>query len=1026
MSEIAKRLIEQNRQTKAPFLDLGNCGLVNLPEELFDCTWLERLNLGETYRDEEGENIYTPNSGKQNILNSATLNGLQQLVNLRSLFLRRTGTNNLKPLQELLNLKQLSLSYNYMADLSPLIRLTKLQELYLGNNQLSNLSALENMVGLQRLYVGYNHIADISPLKNMVHLQKLVLANNSISLLEPISALRSLQELNITNNHISDISSLKKLVKLERLNLSGNQIRDSTPLHGLMNLRNLNLSNNYISDIKPFQELNKLQELILTANEISTVDEQWIDSMQNLEDLYLIGNPIQNIPTEIYERFNCFQDIKNYFKDKRKGSIPVYEAKVILVGNGRVGKTCLVKRLVENTFDAEEPSTHAIQLREWELSELATELGVQKVKVNLWDFGGQDIYHATHRLFLNTKALFILVWDKQTQVVSQQTETLPTGRAITYQNHSFNYWLSHIKALSSNSPVLVVQSKKGQDGEIIPCISADEKEQYNIWRTHSIESSWSKVKGGFHSLQASLEEVIAEQVQNNCTEIPLQWFSIREQIAEQQQQGNTQMALEEFKTICQQKGLDESSTHTLLHYLHNTGVFFYKQGLFNSLIVINQKWAIDAVYTLFDRKGYFTRIHNKGEFTGTDLQEAWSNYGQEEQELFISFMKECAICFEVDENENAEQNTPFGKRRFIAPQLLPETKPTLVDFVFDGNNEVYYNYQHRFLHAAVLQRFMVRVGFLVSLNEMWREGMLIRTEEGTALIQTFSDRHQLLIRIKGPQKQALLARIKDELQFINKDDLGIMESVSLDGKTFVSLIKLKNHPDQNKQLQAEDGTWVSFIDYEQFLTDTGNKSFDVFKNTAAQKLKHPQTPEIFFSYAWGQELVVDKLYNSLQVGGYRVVRDKKEVGYTDLISDFMQRMGRGDLIVVVISEKYLRSKFCMYELYEIYRNVKFQKEELLKRILPIQLQQIDFSNPTVLRDYFEYWTCLEKEWKELVNNYGADQGEHRKIEAIKNALRDLLPFVGYINTMTIEQLTASNFQLIKKAIAKRIKELIDV
>ncbi len=112
-----------------------------------------------------------------------------------------------------------------------------------------------------------------------------------------------------------------------------------------------------------------------------------------------------------------------------------------------------------------------------------------------------------------------------------------------------------------------------------------------------------------------------------------------------------QIPLTEFEQVCTEEGLDPSSTHTLLNYLHNSGVFFYQETIFNNQIVIDQKWAIDAVYTLFNRAGNFARIHNSGYFEGMDLQEAWNTYSLEEQQIFISFMKQCEICFEVDEQE---------------------------------------------------------------------------------------------------------------------------------------------------------------------------------------------------------------------------------------------------------------------------------------------------------------------------------------------------------------------------------------
>ena len=80
---------------------------------------------------------------------------------------------------------------------------------------------------------------------------------------------------------------------------------------------------------------------------------------------------------------------------------------------------------------------------------------------------------------------------------------------------------------------------------------------------------------------------------------------------------------------------------------------------------------------------------------------------------------------------------------------------------------------------------------------------------------------------------------------------------------------------------------------------------------------------IYFSYAWGdkneisesREELVNKLYDTLIAKNYKVVRDKMDLTYRGLISEFMQEIGRGRLIIVATSDKYLKSPYCMFELY---------------------------------------------------------------------------------------------------------------
>lgn len=51
MSELALRLIAENKRSKATYLDLGDCELTELPKELAELVWLETLNLGDEWHE---------------------------------------------------------------------------------------------------------------------------------------------------------------------------------------------------------------------------------------------------------------------------------------------------------------------------------------------------------------------------------------------------------------------------------------------------------------------------------------------------------------------------------------------------------------------------------------------------------------------------------------------------------------------------------------------------------------------------------------------------------------------------------------------------------------------------------------------------------------------------------------------------------------------------------------------------------------------------------------------------------------
>ena len=76
---------------------------------------------------------------------------------------------------------------------------------------------------------------------------------------------------------------------------------------------------------------------------------------------------------------------------------------------------------------------------------------------------------------------------------------------------------------------------------------------------------------------------------------------------------------------------------------------------------------------------------------------------------------------------------------------------------------------------------------------------------------------------------------------------------------------------------------------------------------------------VFISYAWNgeSEEMVDQIEQSLRERGIRIIRDKRDLDYKGSIGEFMERIGRGSCVIVIISDKYLRSPNCMFELVNI-------------------------------------------------------------------------------------------------------------
>jgi internalin A len=91
------------------------------------------------------------------------------------------------------------------------------------------------------------------------------------------------------------------------------------------------------------------------------------------------------------------------------GTEVMADVKLLLLGNGEAGKTQIARWLAGKSFDPIWNTTHGIQIGAVPLP------GTPPARLQIWDFGGQDIYHGTHSLFLRSPAVLMLVWAKDTE-----------------------------------------------------------------------------------------------------------------------------------------------------------------------------------------------------------------------------------------------------------------------------------------------------------------------------------------------------------------------------------------------------------------------------------------------------------------------------------------------------------------------------------------------------------------------------------------------------------------------------------
>ncbi len=182
--------------------------------------------------------------------------------------------------------------------------------------------------------------------------------------------------------------------------------------------------------------------------------------------------------------------------------------------------------------------------------------------------------------------------------------------------------------------------------------------------------------------------------------------------------------------------------------------------------------------------------------------------------------------------------------------------------------------------------------------------------------------------------------------------------------------------------------------------------------------------QVYISYAWGgeSERIVNELDADLKAQGITIVRDKRNLGFKGMIRDFMQQIGRGYAVIVVISDKYLKSPNCMYELVEIAKN-----KDVYDRIFPIVLADADIYNPINRIKYIKHWEDQLRELDaamKLVSSANL-QGMRDEIDSyddIRDNISNLTFLLKDMNTLTPEMHENSNFATLVEMLKQRLGE----
>ncbi len=589
-----------------------------------------------------------------------------------------------------------------------------------------------------------------------------------------------LRDLNLNRIPV-DISDLTYVLDID---LSNNNFWTFPKEVGLLeNLQYLDISHNNLIDVYfEYGRNYSLKELNISNNFLNFIPEE-LEYLYNDVRIIFNNNPfLDNLPPELIEDDNLsyikyYQDSLRSYDNKTR----LFETKILLVGRGDVGKTTIVKKLLDENFIVEigkEETTHGININSYNVEifypasyphynkvidgenlyvridaesgdddedkdydhfihfsdyyngdEIPLEYRIsdqpylfdrsvffeKEIKVNVWDFGGQEMLYATHQFFLTKRSIYIFVWDPRTD----------------NDEDNFEYWLSIINRLGSESPIFVVMNKSD-----IRIKTIDEKLLQNKFKNivsfHNISCSNNN---GFDILRSEIESVISEQ-KHIGTELPKSWNSIRESL---KNCNKNHISFGEFKEFIKTKEPDE--INYIAGFLTDLGdiIYFGQDYGLKDIVVLNPNWLTAAIYELIHSleiqksRGAF-KLEQLTSLLNLEL------YPEEKHYQIVALMEKFEICFQILGSHDD----------YIIPVLLSPTPPETVKISeFETPEALKYIVKYSFLPSGIIERIICRLNFYLEGENYWKYGAIFTTEVSRGIIQLDRLKKTIMISVIG-------------------------------------------------------------------------------------------------------------------------------------------------------------------------------------------------------------------------------------------------------------------------------------
>jgi Leucine-rich repeat (LRR) protein len=607
------------------------------------------------------------------------------------------------------NIKHLDLSTLYIRHINQLDTakfkcFPELRSLTINSDDIKDISFLSNLTKLEELFL--NKITNIQAVSELTKLKKLSVSSSNIEDIHFLSNLTELEELDLSRNEINDIQIISELTKLKKLKLYNNNIKDIGPLKKLKYLKTIDLRNNFITDIEPLLNLN-----------MRFVYEKPSFLHKELEnDIIISGcDQITNPPIEIVKQGHK-AIVRHFNRIAEEGVDYIYEAKLILVGEGGSGKTSLQRRLLDEKAELpkSDKRTRGIEVVDFEFKE-------GKI-AHIWDFGGQVIYYPVHRFFITGNSVFVLL------------------ASTRHNNHNFDYWLPTIFQFGGKSPTIIGQTchyghkAPWNDLGIYLCNS-----NFNIIKTLDIPYYEINLPNENEGL-STIKKCIISQIENLPhfgRGVPKSWLKVRNTLLKKSESASC-IPFQSFIDLCSElepnrfKKMED--IEDCCKFLHDIGIIIWYSEIeeLKDWVILKPEWAMNAVYKVIDDENI---QKNNGYSSPNDFTRLWNDESYRgKHNILKKILEAFKIAFQ----------TKHSQGNYIIPAKL-ESMPPEKKWVLEEKS-LCLEYKFEFMPKGIVNQLSAELSRYIHDNEVWNNAVNLIYNNNT-MSQIIEDSHNRVLNI---------------------------------------------------------------------------------------------------------------------------------------------------------------------------------------------------------------------------------------------------------------------------------------